>query len=280
MNIVLHLEVTKIRQSTQVGANDVENRITLEGRLKSPDHDVSLGGVQPLSQANGTVRLVDAVEEPELHYDATVAVGRTLVMEEYGDWLVSSIVVLPHKEHREIWDRLKTDKSLRSVRLLLDDEQQNADTPEKVVLNAKDNFLVDAVDYISNRLIDWLNRWSDNPVWAMLERIRGDILDDMQRQGVTIDPARLTRVTLLKRAVLKRCIYGVDLNPMAVELAKVSLWLDAFTLGAPLSFLDHHLKLGNSLIGSRIGHVREALTTGQIPELLQAFAPTGQPVRA
>lgn len=146
MNIVLHLEVTKIRQSTQVGANDVENRITLEGRLKSPDHDVSLGGVQPLSQANGTVRLVDAVEEPELHYDATVAVGRTLVMEEYGDWLVSSIVVLPHKEHREIWDRLKTDKSLRSVRLLLDDEQQNADTPEKVVLNAKDNFLVDAVE--------------------------------------------------------------------------------------------------------------------------------------
>ncbi|MCB0073036.1 MAG: hypothetical protein KDE20_16310, partial [Caldilineaceae bacterium] len=126
------------------------------------------------------------------------------------------------------------------------------------------HFLVDAVDYISNRLIDWLNRWSDNPVWAMLERIRGDILNDMQRQGVTIDPARLTRVTLLKRAVLKRCIYGVDLNPMAVELAKVSLWLDAFTLGAPLSFLDHHLKLGNSLIGSRIGDVREALTTGQM----------------
>ncbi|MEZ4556564.1 MAG: hypothetical protein R2854_08975 [Caldilineaceae bacterium] len=126
------------------------------------------------------------------------------------------------------------------------------------------HFLVDAVDYISNRLIDWLNRWSDNPVWAMLERIRDDILDDMQRQGVTIDPARLTRVTLLKRAVLKRCIYGVDLNPMAVELAKVSLWLDAFTLGAPLSFLDHHLKLGNSLIGSRIGDVRDALTTGQM----------------
>jgi type II restriction/modification system DNA methylase subunit YeeA len=48
-----------------------------------------------------------------------------------------------------------------------------------------------------------------------------------------------TEVNLLKRHVLKRCIYGVDLNPMAVELAKVSLWLDAFTIGAPLSFLDH-----------------------------------------
>ena len=44
-----------------------------------------------------------------------------------------------------------------------------------------------------------------------------------------------------------------------MELAKVSLWLDAFTLGAPLSFLDHHLKHGNSLIGARVKEVREAL---------------------
>ena len=65
-------------------------------------------------------------------------------------------------------------------------------------------------------------------------------------------------MALLKRAVLKRCVYGVDLNAMAVELAKVSLWLDAFTLGAPLSFLDHHLKRGNSLIGARVKEVSEA----------------------
>ena len=54
----------------------------------------------------------------------------------------------------------------------------------------------------------------------------------------------------MKRIVLKRCIYGVDLNPLAVELAKVSLWLHTFTVGAPLSFLDHHLRCGNSLIGA------------------------------
>ncbi|HHY58782.1 MAG TPA: hypothetical protein GYA08_25500, partial [Chloroflexi bacterium] len=125
------------------------------------------------------------------------------------------------------------------------------------------HFLVEAVDFISDRLIDWLNGWSDNPVWAMLARIRSDILDDMARQQVTIPAERLVRVALLKRAVLKRCIYGVDLNAMAVELAKVSLWLDAFTLGAPLSFLDHHLKQGNSLIGSRIGDVQAALAGKQ-----------------
>ena len=57
---------------------------------------------------------------------------------------------------------------------------------------------------------------------------------------------------------MKRCIYGVDLNPMAVELAKVSLWLHSFTVGAPLSFLDHHLKAGNSLIGTSVDTVIEA----------------------
>ena len=49
---------------------------------------------------------------------------------------------------------------------------------------------------------------------------------------------------------LKRCVYGVDKNPMAVELAKVSLCLHTFTVGAPLSFLDHHLRCGDSLFGT------------------------------
>ena len=124
------------------------------------------------------------------------------------------------------------------------------------------HFLVEVVDYVSNRLIDFLNGWSENPVWAFLEQTRDDILNDMERQKVTIDADRLTRVALLKRAVLKRCVYGVDLNAMAVELAKVSLWLDAFTLGAPLSFLDHHLKHGNSLIGARMADVQDYLRGG------------------
>ncbi|NJL54205.1 DUF559 domain-containing protein [bacterium] len=121
------------------------------------------------------------------------------------------------------------------------------------------HFLVEVVDYISNRLIDFLNGWSENPVWHFIDQTRQDILDEMERQGVSIDPDRLTRVALLKRSVLKRCVYGVDLNLMAVELAKVSLWLDAFTLGAPLSFLDHHLKHGNSLIGARVADVQDYL---------------------
>jgi hypothetical protein len=50
--------------------------------------------------------------------------------------------------------------------------------------------------------------------------------------------------------VVDRCIYGVDLNPMAADLAKVSLWLVAIAPGRPLSFLDHHIKVGNALLGT------------------------------
>jgi len=121
------------------------------------------------------------------------------------------------------------------------------------------HFLVEAVDFITDRMLNFLNAFPWNPIAAALRTTRETILAQMQEQGVSVNPARLTDVNLLKRHVLKRCVYGVDLNPMAVELAKVSLWLDCFTLGAPLSFLDHHLKPGNSLIGARIAEVRQAI---------------------
>lgn len=54
-----------------------------------------------------------------------------------------------------------------------------------------------------------------------------------------------------KRRVVQSCIYGVDLNPLAVELAKLSLWLSTVAKDRPLSFLDHHLRTGNALIGAR-----------------------------
>ncbi|WP_326807194.1 N-6 DNA methylase [Streptomyces sp. NBC_01775] len=52
------------------------------------------------------------------------------------------------------------------------------------------------------------------------------------------------------RDVISRCVYGVDLNPMAVELAKVSLWIEAMEPGRPLTFLDAHIKCGNGLLGT------------------------------
>jgi len=54
-----------------------------------------------------------------------------------------------------------------------------------------------------------------------------------------------------RRLITRHCIYGVDLNPLAVNLAKLSLWLNCFAIDHKLTFLDHHLRCGNSLIGIR-----------------------------
>ena len=125
------------------------------------------------------------------------------------------------------------------------------------------HFLVEAVDFVCDRILGeregFLRAFPWNPVTRYLEDTRDAIKVEMERQEVTIDVGRLTDVNLLKRHVLKRCVYGVDLNPMAMELAKVSLWLDCFTIGAPLSFLDHHLKCGNSLIGTTVQEVQGEL---------------------
>lgn len=68
------------------------------------------------------------------------------------------------------------------------------------------------------------------------------------------------------RDVIGRCIYGVDVNPMAVELCKVSLWMEALEPGKPLSFLDHRIQCGNSLLGTT-----PALLAKGIPD--EAFKP-------
>src|SRR5262249_10755730 len=58
-----------------------------------------------------------------------------------------------------------------------------------------------------------------------------------------------------RRVVAQRCLYGVDLNPTAVQLARLSLWLCTLAADRPLTFFDHHLRAGNSLAGARLQDV-------------------------
>ena len=139
------------------------------------------------------------------------------------------------------------------------------------------HFLVTAVDFLSDYIVDlieyvpavpaWLDGAYASPLVQRIERIRHDILHRAAVSNWVIDEAQLTDQAIIRRMVLKRCIYGVDKNRLTVELAKVSLWLHSFTVGAPLSFLDHHLRVGDSLIG--VG-VQDA--TGELHRLGGLFA--------
>ncbi|WP_231549671.1 Eco57I restriction-modification methylase domain-containing protein [Campylobacter sp. MIT 97-5078] len=71
---------------------------------------------------------------------------------------------------------------------------------------------------------------------------------------------------ILKRLLLKRVIFGVDLNPFSIELTKLSLWIDSFIFGTPLSFIEHHIKQGNALIGTSIAEFKQYFEAHQKKE--------------
>jgi hypothetical protein len=133
------------------------------------------------------------------------------------------------------------------------------------------HFLVSLVDYLSDQVITAMAEaeasveWGEyvSPLSDRIDTIRNTILGNAEERGWTIDPEQLDDRHIIRRMVLKRCVYGVDKNPMAVELAKVALWLHTFTVGAPLSFLDHHLRCGNSLFGNWVKRaIDEAVSYG------------------
>jgi hypothetical protein len=78
------------------------------------------------------------------------------------------------------------------------------------------------------------------------------------------DPLAADHRVAAWRTVAEHCIYGVDMNPMAVELAKVSLWLTTLAYDRPLSFFDHHLRCGNSLLGAPLRDDAGNLTSDRI----------------
>jgi hypothetical protein len=155
-----------------------------------------------------------------------------------------------------------------------EDGTQTAKTPE-VILGLKvcdpacgsASFLVAALHYLADALYKSLchHRKLDDPAQAKkltlpYGRPRTTKADeelvpfppnDPQRGHVFEDQVK----ALLRRHVVERCIYGVDINPLAVEFARVSLWVETLDPDLPFSFLDHKIKVGNSLVGCWLDRV-------------------------
>ncbi|PZA06054.1 MULTISPECIES: N-6 DNA methylase [unclassified Meiothermus] len=117
-------------------------------------------------------------------------------------------------------------------------------------------FLISALEYLAEKLLE----------------VRGQ------------DKSDLEALYEARHQVAARCLYGVDLNPMAVELAKLSLWVASAARGKPLSFLDHHFKVGNSLVGAppdflSLGIPKEAYDREGVPKEARKalrFGPVGE----
>lgn len=178
------------------------------------------------------------------------------------------------QDFRDRVEKLSKDKRQVEIRHA---ELQGLD-PASLILDLKicdpamgsGHFLVSLVDWLADRVlaaiaesesvVDWSEAPYRSPVLNSIETTRQDIIKQATQHKWPFVIEHLDDRHIIRRTILKRCIYGVDRNPMAVELAKVALWLHTFTVGAPLSFLDHHLRCGNSLFGYWISEALDRST--------------------
>ncbi|MBD5648116.1 MAG: N-6 DNA methylase [Desulfovibrio sp.] len=123
------------------------------------------------------------------------------------------------------------------------------------------HMLVESLQYLTQLAIA---RIEDDPkLMPILEDEKKRINEALDELGLLKMGIEVDELSILKRILLKRILYGVDAQPFAVELTKLSLWIETFVFGTPLSFIEHHVKAGNSLMGCTMSRVSERLNTGR-----------------
>jgi hypothetical protein len=139
------------------------------------------------------------------------------------------------------------------------------------------HFLVAATDRIELRMEEFLGEHDLPELHQELAQLRAAAEANL---GSAAEYYEVDDRMLLRRLIARRCVYGVDLNLIAVELARLALWVHTFVPGLPLSFLDHNLVCGNALTG--IGTIEEAVDflTEQDGHDLGQISVFDEPVRA
>ena len=147
------------------------------------------------------------------------------------------------------------------VYLLTDNDERKATgsyyTPDYIVRYIVENTLAPlcegkTVDEILSLKVLDPSTGSGHFLVGVVDYLAEELITHPDAPHMTETASEETELAYWRRRVVESCVYGVDLNPMAVELAKLSLWLHTVAKGEPLSFLDHHIRCGNSLIGAKI----------------------------
>ena len=227
---------------------------------------------QPAQDANGKIEIR---RNPYARKDS----GSFFTPQELVDLIVDHTLKPLVEERLETFEKrakeLAGDEGTKQERRA---ELQKLDPAESVLdLKVLDpamgsgHFLVTAVDFLSDYIAELIEyvpavpEWLDgdeayaSPLLERVHNIRDEITTRARKMGWRLYENQLTDQAIIRRMVLKRCIYGVDKNSLTVELAKVSLWLHSFTVGVPLTFLDHHLRCGDSLVGLRVADMVDEL---------------------
>jgi hypothetical protein len=221
-------------------ANDIRNDAQKLGRLRSAcgNDDALLARALPFT---GLIRM-DDFGNPAVILPGSVYVTAGTTRRATGTHYTPRSLTEPIVQHtleplvyagvaeglpREQW-RLRSPEELLSLKIC-----------DMAMGSA--GFLVQVVRYLAERLVEAWSAESDewivdgkDSLWAMVSSLSSD--ED--------------RLMIARRLVAERCIYGVDKNPLAVEIAKLSVWLVTLAKERPFTFLDHALKCGDSLVGT------------------------------
>jgi hypothetical protein len=218
----------------------------LESELAVAEADLSL-------DADGFYRPVHDEEEPVVRRSHIYLHNRSGARKASGTYFTKPFAVEHLLEHAI--EPALADHLARLNGLDTDDAGERLfDFRVADIAMGSGHFLVAAVDHIERAFSRYL---AERP----LAGVRADLAKLHQAAHEALGPlaeqVEIEDTQLLRRLIARRCIYGVDLNPVAVQLARVSIWIHTFVPGLPLSLLDHNLVQGNSLVG--IGTVSEII---------------------
>jgi len=213
------------------------------GKIKRTDTVIEKGDIY-FSHSSEERKLTGSYYTPE-------EIVRYIVENSLGQYLADIDKELKAVVHKlmEAHETAIDDKERHSVERFIDKEILSF--LEKKVLSIKvldpamgsGHFLVNASHFLTNYIVESLcsTGWEND----------------------SVDTSPL----LWRRRVVEKCIFGVDLNELATELAKLSLWLITADNRKPLTFLDHHLRTGNSLLGADLDDLAALPKNGKITDL-------------
>ena len=209
---------------------------------------------EPMVELRGSSKIVPASGVPEKQVVKRFAAGEVYLATDRGERKLTGSYYTP-----DFIVKYMVDETVKPVLdAAIAGKQSDAErVPAILSINVLDpsmgsgHFPVEVTEYIARYLVEL--------------GAQPDELEGQTRQAGTLSEMREGDLTYWKRRVAQQCIYGIDLNPLAVELAKLSLWLITAAKDRPLSFLDHHLRSGNALIGSWL----EDIAAGQDPKTRQ-----------
>ena len=216
------------------------------------------------------VRHLGNIYEGLLEYQPRIASEDLVIVSKKGNETVAPKKSSPNQEvaYREGEVYLLTDKGERKA-------TGSYYTPDYIVRYIVENTLgplcegktVDEI--LSLKILDPATG-SGHFLVGVVDYLAEELITHPDAAHMTETASEETELAYWRRRVVESCVYGVDLNPMAVELAKLSLWLHTVAKGEPLSFLDHHIRCGNSLIGAKIKNL------SNLPELRRSRRNTSQ----